>query len=104
MKIEDVPENLPIKGANLQRLLDLKKKFKTFPMPEFYKKYVSKKYHQSHRLAVFLTSSFGSTYLCEQAFFRISHIKYFVRSLIYVIHMEYSLRIATNITKFASEE
>jgi len=95
---------------DLQCSSDLREKFKDFPLLEFYKKYVSKeKYQRIHRLAVFVTSLFGSTYLCEQVFSRVSHVKSFVRSLLPDSHMENSLRIATssispNIAKLVGEK
>ena len=110
MKIEEVLENLQMKGIDLQCSSDLREKFKDFPLLEFYKKYVSKeKYQRIHRLAVFVTSLFGSTYLCEQVFSRMNHVKSPVRSLLSDSHMENSLRIATssilpNIAKLVREK
>ena len=43
-----------------------------------------------------MTSLFGSTYLCEQVFSRMNHVKSPVRSLLSDSHMENSLRIATS--------
>ena len=97
VKIEEVPENLQMECIDLQCLSDLREKFKDFPLLEFYEKYVSKeKYQRIHRLAVFVTSLFGSTYLCEQVFSRMNHVKSPVRSLLSDSHMENSLRIATS--------
>ena len=97
MKIEEVPENLQMECIDLQCSSDLREKFKDFPLLEFYKKYVSKeKYQRIHRLAVFVTSLFGSTYLSEQVFSRMNHVKSPVRSLLSDSHMENSLRIATS--------
>lgn len=99
VKIEEVPENLRMKCIDFQCSSDLREKFKDFPLLEFYKKYVSKeKYQRIDRLAVFMTSLFGSTYLYEQVFSRMNHVKSPVRSLISDSHMENSLRIATSST------
>ena len=110
VKIEEVPENLQMECIDLQCSSDLREKFKDFPLLEFYKKYVSKeKYQRIHRLAVFVTSLFGSTYLCEQVFSRMNHVKFPVRSLLSDSHIENSLRIATssilpNIAKLVREK
>ena len=110
VKIEEVPENQQMECIDLQCSSDLREKFKDFPLLEFYKKYVSKeKYQRIHRLAVFVTSLFGSTYLCEQVFSRMNHVKSPVRSLLSDSHMENSLQIATssilpNIAKLVREK
>ena len=97
VKIEEVPENLQMEFIYFQSSPDLKEKFNNFLLLDFYKTYVSKeKYQRIHRLAVFITSLFGSTYLCEQVFSRMNHVKSPVRSLISDSHMESSLRIATS--------
>jgi len=76
VKIKEVPENLQMECIDLQCSSDLRQMFKDFPLLEFYKKYVSKeKYQRIHRLAVFVTSLFGSTYLCKQVFSRMNHVK-----------------------------
>ena len=110
VKIEEVPENLQMECIDLQCSSDLREKFKDFPLLEFYKKYVSKeKYQRIHRLAVFVTSLFVSTYLYEQVFSRMNHVKSPVRSLLSDSHVENSLRIATssilpNIAKLVREK
>ena len=97
VKIEEVPENLQMEFIDFQSSSDLKKKFNKFSLLDFYKTYVSKeKYQRIHRLAVFMTLLFGSTYLCEQVFSRMNHVKSPVRSLISDSHMESSLRNATS--------
>ena len=110
VKIEEVPENLQMECIDLQCSSDLREKFKDFPLLDFYKKYVSKeKYQKIHRLAVFVTSLFGSTYLCEQVFSQMNHVKSPVRLLLSDSHMESSLWIATssilpNIAKLVREK
>ena len=99
VKIEEVPENLQTEfiSIDFQSSSDLKEKFNNFSLLDFYKTYVSKeKYQRIYGLAVFMTSLFGITYLCEQVFSRMNHVKSPVRSLISVIHIESSLCIATS--------
>ena len=55
-----------------------------------------------------MTLLFGSTYLCEQVFSRMNHVKSPVRSLLSDSHMKNSLRISTssilpNIAKLVRE-
>ena len=109
MKIEEVPENLQMEYIDLQCSSDLREKFKDFPLLEFYKNVSKEKYQRIHRLAVFVTLLFGSTYLCEQVFSRMNHVNSPVRSLLSDSHMENSLRIATssilpNIAKLVREK
>ena len=97
VKIEEVPENLQMEFIDFLSSSDLKKKFNNFSLLDFYKTYVSKeKYQRIHILAVFMTLLFGSTYLCEQFFSRMNHVKSPVRSLISDSHMESLLRNATS--------
>ena len=97
VKIEKVPENLQIEFVDFQCSGDLKEKFKNFSLLEFYKKFVSKeKYQWIHTLAVYMTSLFGTTYLCEQVFLRMNFVKSSLRSLISHSHIKNSLCIATS--------
>lgn len=53
--------------VDFQCASDLKDKFNSFSLLDFYKNYVSQEeYPGIHRHAVFVTLVFGSTYLCKQ--------------------------------------
>ena len=96
VKIEEITENLQMKFIDFQSSSDLKEKFNNFSLLDFYKTYVSReRYQRINSLVVFMTSSFGNTYLCEQVFSRMNHVK-FVRSPISDSHMERPLRVATS--------
>ena len=110
VKNQEVPENLQMEFVDFQCLSDLKEKFSNFSLLEFYKKFVLKeKYQKICRLAVYLSSLFGTTYLFEQVFSRMNNVKSSLRSLASDSHMENSLRIATSslptdITKLVGEK
>ena len=97
VKIKEVPENLQMEFVDFQCSYDLKEKFNNFSLLEFYKKFVSKeKYQRIHTLAVYMSSLFDTTYLCEQDFSRMYYAKSSLASLTSDRHMENSLRIATS--------
>jgi hypothetical protein len=72
-------------------------KFNNFSLLDFYKNYVSQeKYRGIHRDAVFMTSLFGSTYLCEKVFTRMKHVNCTTRLRIMDRHLDSSLRVSTS--------
>ncbi|KAJ8891107.1 hypothetical protein PR048_010617 [Dryococelus australis] len=90
--IDDVPENLQMECVSLQC-----DKFNNFSLLDFYKKYVSQEtYLRIHKHAILMTSLFGSTYLCEQVFYRLKHVQCTSRSRITDVHLESSQRVATS--------
>ncbi|GFG35953.1 hypothetical protein Cfor_02921 [Coptotermes formosanus] len=56
----------------------------------------SEKYRGIHRDAVFMTSLFGSTYLCEKVFTRMKHVNCTTRLRIMDRHLDSSLRVSTS--------
>ena len=58
-----------------------------------------KNYPSLHNHALFMSSLFGSTYICEQLFSRMKHTKNKTRTKIFDEHLEHSLRIAASSTK-----
>lgn len=96
VSVKDVPGNLQIELINLQCNSELKEKY-NLGLFNFYSKYIDKNKFPSIRLhAQKMMSLFGSTYVCEQLFSRIKHVKSKNRTRITDSHLENSLRIATS--------
>ena len=74
----------------------LKDKFTNSLLIDFCKNYVSQeKCLGIYKYVVFIFLLFGSTYLCEQAFFIMKYIKSPERSLLFDSHLQDSLCVAT---------
>jgi hypothetical protein len=79
---------------------DLRNKFKNAPLLQFYHNYFPReKYPGINRHALRFASVFGSTYICEQVFSRMKHVKCATRTRITDSHLESSLRVATTSVK-----
>ena len=91
-----LPGKFQMECIELQCEIQLKDKFNHVSLLDFYKIYLPRdKYPTLHNHALFMTSLFGSTYICEQLFSRMKHTKSKNRSKISDEHLENSLRIAT---------
>ena len=88
-----------IECIEVQSDVELKEKFDHFSLLDFYELYLPKeKYPKLNDDALFMSSLFGSTYICEQLLFsRMKHTKNKTRTKIFHQHRENSLRIANNL-------
>jgi hypothetical protein len=96
--INILPANLQMECIELQSDIQLKEKFDHVSLLDFYKIYEylpREKYPSLHNHALFMSSLFGSTYICEQLFSRMKYTKNKTRTKISDEHLENSLRIAT---------
>lgn len=93
--INILPENLQLECIDLQADLQLKEKFFNIPLLTFYKFHLpEEKFPELHKHALFITSLFGSTYVCEQFFSRMKLTKNKLRTRIDDENLESTLRIA----------
>lgn len=96
----DVAANrFPISKALLQmEIIDLQEDLllqmhKDKSVQEFWGKHVSDKYGNCKKLAIYLSTMFGSTYLCESSFSKMNFLKNKYRSRLTDAHLEDTLRI-----------
>lgn len=94
---ESVPAELQLEFVDFQCDSSVKSKFFEIPtLTDFYSKYVSEeKYPQIRKHALFMSSIFGSTYVCEQLFSQMKNVKSKIRTRLTDQHLEDTLRIAT---------
>lgn len=98
--INSVPANFQMECIELQCDFQLKESFNGVSLLQFYKLHLPReKYPALYNHALFMSSLFGSTYICEQLFSRMKHTKSSIRSKISHDHLENSLRIATTSIK-----
>ncbi|XP_041419118.1 general transcription factor II-I repeat domain-containing protein 2-like [Xenopus laevis] len=94
--INMLPANFQMECIELQSDFQLKEKFDHVSLLDFYRSYLPRdKYPSLHNHALFMSSLFGSTYICEQLFSRMKHTKSKIRTKLSDEHLENSLRIAT---------
>ena len=94
--VESVPENLQMELLELQGDNNLHQRFKETSLLEFYKLLPREEYPQILKQARNYISIFGSTYLCEQLFSRMKHVKSKTKSRLTNEHLQLSLRVATS--------
>ena len=83
VEAEDAPVAFQLELIDLQCDEFIKKKFDDNLVDEFYRKYVpSEKFLKLKKNAARIISLFGSTYVCEQMFSRMKHVKNKTRSLV----------------------
>ncbi|XP_023227897.1 general transcription factor II-I repeat domain-containing protein 2A-like [Centruroides sculpturatus] len=91
-----LPATFQMECIELQSDIQLKEKFDHVSLFDFYKSYLPRDiYPTLHSHALFMSSLFGSTYICEQLFSRMKHTKCKIRTKISDEHLEGCLRIAT---------
>ncbi|XP_067123968.1 general transcription factor II-I repeat domain-containing protein 2-like [Centruroides vittatus] len=94
--IEMLPATFQMECIEFQSDIQLKEKFDHVSLFDFYKTYLPRDiYPALHSHALFMSSLFGSTYICEQLFSRMKHTKSKIRTKISDEHLEGCLRIAT---------
>lgn len=67
---------------------------KTATTQEFWSKHVPAKYENCKKLAIYLATMFGSTYLCETSFSKMNFLKNKYRSRLTDAHLEDTMRIS----------
>lgn len=93
----DVPNNLQLEMIDLQSNNELKAKFNTVPLLQFYKLYVTNKdFPNLRRHAHKFASVFGTTYCCEQFFSKLTLAKTRFRSRLTDSNLEKQLRVASS--------
>jgi len=97
LDIGNLPTYLQMECIELQADIEIKAKFCNTPLLDFYQICLPPdKYPCLHNHALFMSSAFSSTYICEQLFSRLKHTKNPYRTTITDKHLENSLRIATS--------
>jgi len=93
----DMPGSVQMELLELQNNSSLREKFFNVPLLTFYKDYISEDTFPNLRgHALKMCALLGSTYLCEEFFSRMKHVKSKTRSQIADQHLENTLRIATS--------
>jgi len=92
------PHDLQMELLEIQCMDDLKVKYNSMPLLEFYRTHVtSKNFPNLRKHAINLASLFGSTYLCEQFFSKMKHAKSNLRTTITDKNLSNQLHVATTI-------
>ena len=93
----DMAGSVQMELLELQNNSSLREKFFNVPLLTFYKDYISEDTFPNLRgHALKMCALLGSTYLCEEFFSRMKHVKSKTRSQITDQHLENTLRIATS--------
>uniref|UniRef100_A0A8C4UDT3 Uncharacterized protein n=1 Tax=Falco tinnunculus TaxID=100819 RepID=A0A8C4UDT3_FALTI len=92
--IETVDPIYQMELAKLQICDSLKDAFKSSSLTNFYASLPSKTYHNLGNHALKIATIFGSTYVCEQTFSRMKHLKSPIRSRLTDEHLHHLLRLA----------
>ncbi|XP_068118264.1 general transcription factor II-I repeat domain-containing protein 2-like [Hyperolius riggenbachi] len=92
--IEIVDPIYQMELAELQNCDSLKDSFKSSNLTNFYASLASETYPNLRKHALKMATIFGSTYVCEQTFSRMKHLKSPTRSRITDAHLHHLLRMA----------
>ena len=92
-EVDSALENLQLELLDLQASNDLKEKFKSVSLPDFYKSLSDDLFPNLKNFAAKFLTLFGSTYMCEQAFSSLNKSKN--RSLLTDISLHDVMRIST---------
>ncbi|XP_073432233.1 general transcription factor II-I repeat domain-containing protein 2-like [Dendrobates tinctorius] len=92
--IENVDTVYQMELAELQNCDSLKDAFKSSSLPNFYASLPSETYPNLRKHALKMATIFGSTYVCEQTFSRMKHLKSPTRSRLTDEHLHHLLRLA----------
>jgi len=97
--VDDIAINMQLELIDLQSNDELKSLFKIGNLINFYYLLPESKYKNIKNFARKMISIFGSTYICEQSFSRMQHIKSKTRSRLSDNHLEDFLKMGiTNLT------
>ncbi|KAM8982547.1 EPM2A-interacting protein 1-like isoform 1-T4 [Sarcophilus harrisii] len=92
--IENVDTIYQIELAELQNCDSLKDAFKSSSLHNFYASLPSETYPHVRNQALKMATIFGSTYVCEQTFSRMKHLKSPTRSRLTDAHLHHLLQLA----------
>jgi hypothetical protein len=95
----DVPYNLQHEIIQLQSDDELKARYNSLPLLDFYKRYTricNDEFPIWRRRALKYASAFGTTYCCEQFFSKLTIAKSRLRSRLTDANLEKQLRVATS--------
>ncbi|XP_077137137.1 general transcription factor II-I repeat domain-containing protein 2-like [Ranitomeya variabilis] len=92
--IENVDAIYQMELAELQNCDSLKDAFKSSSLSNFYASLPSETYPNVRNHALKMATIFGSTYVCEQTFSRMKHLKSPTRSRLTDVHLHHLLRLA----------
>lgn len=92
--IENVDAIYQMELAELQNCDSLKDAFKSSSLHKFYASLPSETYPNLRNPALKMATIFGSTYVCEQTFSRMKHLKSPTRSRLTDAHLHHLLRLA----------
>lgn len=92
--IENVDAIYQMELAELQNCDSLKDAFKSSSLHKFYASLPSETYPNLRNHALKMATIFGSTYVCEQTFSRMKHLKSPTRSRLTDAHLHHLLRLA----------
>ena len=95
-EVDSAPENLQLELLDLQASNDLKEKFKSVSLPDFYKSLSDDLFPNLKNFAAKFLTLFGSTYICEQAFSSLKINKSKNRSLLADINLHDVIGISTS--------
>ena len=92
---DDIPAAVQLELIEMQCSDELKTAFKEVPILEFYRTYLpAEEYPERATHARCIASLFGSTYTCEQLFYKMNFIKCKTRSQLTHEHLDGLLRLA----------
>ena len=95
-EVDSAPEDLQLELLDLQPSNDLKEKFKSVSLPDFYKSLSADLFPNLKNFAAKFLTLFGSTYICEHAFSSLKINKSKNRSLLTDINLHGVMRISTS--------
>ena len=95
-EVDSAPENLQLELLDLQACNDLKEKFKSVSLPDFYNSLSDDLFPNLKNFAAKYLTLFGSTYICEQGFSSLKINKSKNRSLPTDINLHDVMRISTS--------
>jgi len=95
-EVDSAPEDIQLELLVLQTNNDLKEKFKSDSLPDFYKSLSDNWFPNLKNFAAKFLTLFGSTYICEQAFscFKDKHVEN--RSLLTDTNLHALMRMSTS--------
>jgi len=95
INIEEVKEELQLEVIDLQSSIDLKSEFKNLNLIDFYKRLPQCEYSNLKKFAMKMIVCFGSTYICEFTFSKMSYIKNKYRNTLTDDHLQDILRLSS---------
>jgi len=98
--VDKAPADIQMELIDLQERTDLKAKYVEVNLGDFYRKYLDQdKFPNLRKFMASKTAFSGSTYLCEQFFFKMGFMKSPYQSVLTDEHLENGLRVASTSIK-----